>query len=74
MRTSTALMGGAVLSAAAAMLWKNMGRKSSPGVRAHRADGSDDSASFSAGIADEGTIPDSSVETGHGKPVLGGMK
>lgn len=62
MRTLPTLIAGAAISAAAVMLWKNRQRRPGHAMRAHRADGSDDTASFSAGIADEGIIPDSRQE------------
>ncbi|WP_188762610.1 hypothetical protein [Sandarakinorhabdus glacialis] len=60
---------GVVLAGAAAVAWfaqkraaadagGDAGGSAGGEPKAHRADGSDDSASFGAGIADEGTIPE----------------
>lgn len=44
--------------AAATALWLRRPRRARPHGLAHRADGTDDSASLYAHVADEGTIPD----------------
>ena len=49
---------GSAALVAALLYSRQRGGGSAAKPRAHRADGSDDSASFSAQIADEGTIPD----------------
>lgn len=49
-------LGSAAIAGAAIALYATARRQ--PRRLAHRVDGSDDSASFAAGIADEGTIPD----------------
>jgi hypothetical protein len=57
-----ALAAGAALAGVRALVARSRDGGSRPGRTAHRADGSDDSRSFEAGIADEGTIPDVSAE------------
>lgn len=52
-----AAAGATLLGIALAFRGRSGGR-----VRAHRADGSDDSQSFAAAIADEGTIPEAGPE------------
>jgi hypothetical protein len=52
-----ALFGAAAAGLALLMFWRRGGQARRQGF-AHRADGADDSASFAAEIADEGTIPD----------------
>jgi hypothetical protein len=53
-----ALIGGVVAIGAAVTGIFFATRKPAPGTKAHQADGTDSSASFKAGIADEGTIPE----------------
>lgn len=57
---SSAVLPLALAGIAAAILFGRRGpeRPADDDLKAHRADGSDDSASWRAGIADEGIIPD----------------